>query len=51
MSSLDTGSKEDKALLLFVGLVTETDADDYSATLIFIILLRKKCPKVKTDYD
>ena len=47
MSSSDTGSKEDRALLLMLGLVIETGADDCSqcsAVLIFIILSLKKCP-------
>ena len=45
MSSSDTGSKEDRALLLLLGLVKETGTDDFSATLILIILSLKKCPK------
>ena len=35
MSPSDTGSKEDRALLLMPGLVIETGADDCSAILIF----------------
>ena len=42
----DTGSKEDRALLFLLSLVKETDTDDCSATMIFIILSLKKCPKV-----
>ena len=42
MSSSDTGSKEDRALLLMLGLVIETGADDCSAVLIFIF---EKMPK------
>ena len=45
MSSSDTGSKEDRALLLMLGLVTETGAYDCSVVLIFIILTLKKCPQ------
>ena len=45
MSSSDTGSKEDRALLLMLVLVIETRADDCSALLIFIILSLKKMPK------
>ena len=45
MSSSDTGSKEDRALLFILGLDIETGADDCSAILIFIILSLKKCPK------
>ena len=45
MSSSDTSSKEDKALLLMLGLVIEIGADYCSAVLIFIILSLKKCPK------
>ena len=41
MSSSDTGSKEDRALLLMLGLVIETGADDCSAGLIFIFLSLK----------
>ena len=37
MSSSDTGSKEDQALLFLFGLVIETGADDCGAVLIFII--------------
>ena len=37
MSSLDTGSKEDRALLFMLGLVIQTGADDCSAVVIFII--------------
>ena len=44
MSSSDTGSKKDRALLLILGLVIETGADDCS-TLIFLILSLKKMPK------
>ena len=43
MSSSDTGSKEDRVLLLVLGLVTETGIDDCSAALILSL---KKCPKV-----
>ena len=46
MSPSDTGAKEDRALLFLLGLVRETGTDDCSATLIFIILSLKKCPKV-----
>ena len=45
MSSSDSGSKEDRALLFLPGLVKETGADDCSAFRIFIILSLKKCPK------
>ena len=45
MSSSDTGLREDRALLLMLGLVIKTGADDCSAVLIFIILSLKKCPK------
>ena len=45
-SSSDTGSKNDKVLLLLLCLVAETGINDCSATLIFIILSLKKCPKV-----
>ena len=38
MSSSDKGSKEDRVLLLMLGLVIETGADDCSAVLILIIL-------------
>ena len=41
MSSSDTGSKEDRALLFTLGRVIETGADDCSAVLIFIILSLK----------
>ena len=46
MSPSDTGLKEDRALLLLLSLVRETGTDDCSATLMFIILSLKKCPKV-----
>ena len=39
-------SKEDRALLLLLDPVRGTGTDDCSATLIFIILSLKKCPKV-----
>ena len=42
MSSSDTGSKEDRALLLLFGLVRETGTDDFRATLISTILSLKK---------
>ena len=45
MSSSDTGSGEDRALLLMPGVVIETVAADCSAALIFTILSLKKCPK------
>ena len=45
MLSSDTGSKEDKILLLMLGVVIETGANNCSAVLIFIILSVKKCPK------
>ena len=45
MSSSDTGSKEDRAMLLMLGLVIETGADDCSVVLIFLILSLKKFPK------
>ena len=38
MPSSDTGSKEDKTMLLLLGLVVETGTGDCSAALIFIIL-------------
>ena len=38
MSSSDTDSKEARALLLMLGLVIETGADDCSVVPIFIIL-------------
>ena len=44
MSSSDTGSKEDRALLFMLGLVVETGTDDCSALLIFMILSQKKSP-------
>ena len=46
ISSSDTSSKKDRALLLVLSLVTETGFDNCSAALIFIILTLKKCPKV-----
>ena len=46
MSSSDTGSKEDRALLLLFILVRETGTDDFRGTLIFSILSLRKCPKV-----
>ena len=45
MLSSDTGSKEERVLLLLLGLVAGTGTDD-CATLIFIILSLKKCPKI-----
>ena len=42
ISPSDTGSKEDRALLLPFGLVRETGTNDFSATLIFAILSLKK---------
>ena len=36
ISPLDTGSKEDRAVLLLFGLVRETGTDDFTATLIFV---------------
>ena len=45
MSPSDTGSMVDRALLLLLGIVRETGTDDCSATLIFITLSLKKCPK------
>ena len=41
MSSSDTGSKEDRALLLLIGLMIENGADDCSVVLICIILSLK----------
>ena len=41
MSLSDTGSKEDRAVLLLFGLVRETGTDDFSTTLIFAILSLK----------
>ena len=41
----DTGSKEDRAVLLLFGLVRETGTDDFSATLIFAILSLKNDQK------
>ena len=46
MWSPDTASKEDRALLLFLGLASEAGTDDCSATMIFSILSLKKNPKV-----
>ena len=46
MPYADNGSKEDRALLLVLGLVTDTGDNDCSAALIFINLSLKKCPKV-----
>ena len=47
ISPSDTGSMEDRALLLLLGIVREISTDDCSGTLmIFIILSMKKCPKV-----
>ena len=45
MSPSYTGSKEDRAVLLLFGLVTETGTDDFSATLIFAILSLKNDQK------
>ena len=45
MSPSDTGSKEDKAVLLLFGLVRETGTDDFSATLIFRNFVTKKMTK------
>ena len=45
LSFSGTASKEARALLLILGLVIETGANDCSAILIFIILSLKKCPK------
>ena len=45
MSSSNTGSKEDRALLLMHGLVIKTGDDDCSVLPIFIILSLKKWPK------
>ena len=45
MSSLDTGSKEDGGLLLILGLLIETGADDSSAVLSFIILSLKNAQR------
>ena len=42
MASSDTGSKEDRVLVLLFGLVRETGSDDFRATLIFAILSLKK---------
>ena len=42
MSPLDTGSKEDRAVLLLFGLVRETGTDDFGATLNFAILCLRK---------
>ena len=44
MSSSDTGLKKDRALLLMLGLVIKTGADDCSVVLIFLIMSLKKCP-------
>ena len=46
MSPSDTGSKEDRAVLLLFGLVRETGTDDFSATLIFAILSLKMAKSV-----
>ena len=46
MSPSDTDSTDDRALLLLLRLLRETGTDDFSATLIFVILSLKKCPKV-----
>ena len=46
MSPSDTGSKEDRALLFLLSLIKKTGTDDCSATLTFIILSLKKCPKM-----
>ena len=46
MSPSDTGSKEDRAVLLLFGLVRETGTDDFSATLIFAILSLKMTKSV-----
>ena len=45
MSPSDTGLKEDRVLLLLLGLIRETGTDVCSATLIFIILSLKKMSK------
>ena len=45
ISPSDTGSKEDRAWWLLLGLVRETGTDDCIATLIFIILSLKKMSK------
>ena len=42
MSLSDTGSKEDRAMLLLFGLMRETGTDDFSATMIFATLSLKK---------
>ena len=48
MSSSDTGSKEDRALLFMLALVIETGTDDCSALLIFMILSQKSMRSIST---
>ena len=46
MSSSDTGSKEDRALLLILGLMIETGTNDCSVVLIFYNFVTEKISKV-----
>ena len=45
MPSSDTGLKEDRALLLMLGLVIQTGADDCSASSDFLYFVIEKMPK------
>ena len=46
MSPSDTGSKDNRAVLLLFGLVKETGTDDFIATLVFTILSLKMTKSV-----
>ena len=46
MSPSDTGSKEDRAVLLLFSLERETGTDDFSATLIVAILIVEDLCKI-----
>ena len=46
MSPSDTGSKEDRVVLLLFGLVRETGTADFTATLIFAIFSLKMTKSV-----
>ena len=45
MSSSDTGLKEDRALLLMLGLVIKTGADDCIVVMIFHNFVTENVPK------
>ena len=49
MSSSDTGSKDDRALLLLLGMVIKTGASDCSAVLLFLILSLKNAQRIWLD--